>query len=71
MHTVIAFMTLIDNFEEDDGGREYVLLKYTKIPRESQRMCEAWRTARAAQVQAPQRPRAAARGHGQPCEGAL
>jgi len=50
MHTVVAFMTLQDNWVEDDGGREYVLLKYTKMRRASQRMCEAWRTARAAQL---------------------
>ena len=43
-------MTLIDNYVDNDGGREYVLLKYTKMRRESQRTCEAWRTARAAQV---------------------
>jgi len=50
MHTVVAFMTLIDNYVDNDGGREYVLLKYTKMRRESQRTCEAWRTARAAQL---------------------
>jgi len=51
MHTVVAFMTLRAEFvDDDDGSREYVLRKYTKMPRDSQRMCEAWRTARAAQL---------------------
>jgi len=50
MHTVVAFMTLIDQWVADDGGREYVLLKYTRLERASQRMCEAWRMARAAQL---------------------
>jgi len=50
MHTVLAFMTLGELFAPDDGGREYILLKYTKIPRDSQRMCEAWRMARVAQL---------------------
>ena len=50
MHTVLAFMTLLEQFEDDDGGREYILLKYSQLSREGQRMCEAWRTARAAQL---------------------
>jgi len=50
MHTMLAFMTLNKLFTENDGGREYVLLKYAKVPREAQRMVEAWRTARTAQL---------------------
>jgi len=51
MHTVVAFMTLLAEFVDDDSSsREYVLRKYTQMPRDSQRMCEAWRTARAAQL---------------------
>jgi len=50
MHTTLAFMTLRELFTDDDGGREYILLKYAKVPREQQRMMEAWRTARVAQL---------------------
>jgi len=50
MHTTIAFMTLGELFTENDGGREYILLKYTKVPREAQRTMEAWRIARVAQL---------------------
>jgi len=50
MHTTLAFMTLHDLYVADDGGREYVLLKYTQMPREQQRTCEAWRSARCAQL---------------------
>jgi len=50
MHTTLAFMTLGELYVEDDGGREYVLLKYTQMPREQQRTCEAWRSARCAQL---------------------
>ena len=48
MHTTLAFMTLDELYVADDGGREYVLLKYTQMPRQQQRMCEAWRSARCA-----------------------
>jgi hypothetical protein len=50
MHTMLAFMTLRELFTDDDGGREYILLKYSKVPRDQQRMMEAWRTARVAQL---------------------
>ena len=50
MHTVLAFMTLGELFTPDDGDKEYILLKYTKIRRDDQRMCEAWRMARVAQL---------------------
>jgi len=50
MHTVLAFMTLEALFEEGDSGREYMLLKYCKVPRAQQLLCEAWRAARAAQL---------------------
>jgi len=51
MHTVLAFMTLDELFLDDgDPSREYILRKYTKMPRDAQRMCEAWRTARVAQL---------------------
>ena len=38
MHTTLAFMTLDELYVSDDGGREYVLLKYTQLPRAQQRM---------------------------------
>jgi len=50
MHTTLAFMTLTALFRENDGECEYILLKYTKVPREQQCMLEAWRTARVAQL---------------------
>jgi len=51
MHTVLAFMTLRAEFVDDgNSSREYVLRKYTKMARDEQRMCEAWRSARAAQL---------------------
>ena len=50
MHTVVAFLTLQQLYRRDDGGREYILLKYDQLPRADQRMCEAWRTARVAQL---------------------
>jgi hypothetical protein len=37
-------------FVDDDGGREYILLKYSKLDRPGQRMCEAWRAVRVAQL---------------------
>lgn len=50
MHTTLAFMTLQDEFDLEEEGCEYILLKYTKLPRERQRMVEAWRTCRVAQL---------------------
>jgi len=52
MHTVLAFMTLRAQYEPPVAGeqREYILLKYDEMSRQDQRMCEAWRTARAAQL---------------------
>ena len=50
MHTTLAFMTLAALFRENDGGCEYILLKYTKVPRDQQCMIEAWRTVRVAQL---------------------
>jgi hypothetical protein len=48
MHTVLAFMTLDKQWRGNDGGKEYVLLKYERMHRSNQRVCEAWRTARVA-----------------------
>jgi len=65
MHTVLAFMTLCQDYrlpgapqpEKNSPApaipadkQEYVLLKYSKMPREQQLMCEAWVTLRAAQL---------------------
>ena len=47
MHTVVAFLTLDYMYNPvDPGGREYVLIKYSKMRRAEQRKVEAWRTAR-------------------------
>ena len=40
MHTVLAFMTLEKQFTGNDGGKEYILLKYTRMHRDNQRVCE-------------------------------
>ena len=48
MHTVLAFMTIDKQWIGNDGGKEYVLLKYERMHRDNQRVCEAWRTARVA-----------------------
>jgi len=52
MHTVLAFMTLGQQYEQPRPGeeREYILCKYDRMTRRDQRMCEAWRAARAAQL---------------------
>jgi len=52
MHTVLAFMTLDAQYETPMPGeeREYVLDKYDRMNRAEQRMCEAWRAARVAQL---------------------
>ena len=41
-------MTLGAQYVPNDGGREYVLLKYDNLDRARQRIIEAWRTARVA-----------------------
>ena len=51
MHTVVAFLTLDYMYNPvDPGGREYVLIKYSKMRRAEQRKVEAWRTARIARL---------------------
>jgi len=48
MHTVMAFLTLINQYEGPD--REYVLEKYVNMKRSDQRMVEAWRAARISEL---------------------
>ena len=48
IHTVIAFMTLVNNYTGFD--KEYVLNKYTHMSREDQSMVESWRCARIAEL---------------------
>ena len=48
MHTVMAFITLINDFSGID--QEYVLNKYTRMSKSDQRMVQAWRCARIAEL---------------------
>ncbi|KAL3924151.1 MAG: hypothetical protein SGPRY_003998 [Prymnesium sp.] len=52
MHTVLAFMTLCQQYETPQNGeqREYILLKYDEMERADQRVCEVWRAARIAEL---------------------
>ncbi len=57
MHTVLAFMTLVEEYDDEClidetscEAKEYILLKYDRLARPQQRMLEAWRAARIAQL---------------------
>jgi len=52
MHTVLAFMTLCEQYVTPAEGEqcEYILLKYDEMIRGDQRICEAWRAARVAEL---------------------